>query len=100
MTRGPPAGVSRPKPPGSSSAKAAVGPQTTLSGATETPPACTLAATPHSTTCWSPSKILGAEVPASGPATRFTLRTAGEAAERLKGQWGKTGPRGHHLAES
>lgn len=98
---GSPTRVSRPRPPGSPSPNGAIGSDRTRSCATRSAPqACALPATPRSTTCWSPSKSLGAEVPALGPATRFPKLVVGAAAEWEMGPWGETGPRGQHLAES
>ena len=57
MMGGSPARVSQPRPPGSPSPNAAIGSERTRSGATRSAPqAYALAATPRSTTCWSPSK--------------------------------------------
>lgn len=99
MAGGPPAGVSDLKPQGSLSRAVPVRPEATVFGATKRPQACALVATSCSTTCWSPSKSLGAGVPDTGLATRFVKRVAGEAAEKGKGYWGNTGPRGQHVAD-
>ena len=98
---GSPAPVSQPRQSGSPSPKGAIGSERTRSSATRSAlQACALPATPRSTTCWSPSKSLGAEVPALGPATRFPKLVVGAPAERETGPWSETGPRGQHLAES
>lgn len=99
MVGGSPTRVGKLRPQGSPSPNVAVGPEMTLSGATVTPPACALAATPRSTTCWSPSKSLGAEVPAQVP-PRASRSGQLERLRRGGRDTGKAGPRGQHLAES
>lgn len=92
MVGGPLALVSRLRPQGSHYPNVAVGPEMTLSGATESSQPCACRSHPPVAPCARVRvKNLGEEVPAPGLATRFAEPAAGAAAERGTEHWREAG---------